>query len=589
MEPRPRGRRPPAHAGRRRARGRRGGAAAVRRRRRRPGRGGARRAGPPGRRPPGHHGVRPDARAVRRRAARPAGGVAHRLRRPVGAVHAGLAGGRHRRPRLGRRADRPGVRAERGGLPRPVDDPDGGRDQPLVPLGHDLPQLPRADHADRLPGRQRRRLGALRGPGEVPPDHRVGAAGVRPGLVAPAAADDPDGVLVPAHRPVPLRPRRRRHAVRAHRAGPVRRPDHGRPDRAERADGLDAVLPDLRPQPPRPRRRGRGRGEAGGRARRRRAQGGPARLRVRGPGRAGELPADPVDLAGQPARLVGQGQRVLPQAPARHRLLAARRRGAGGQPAARRGLARGGAGGEARPAAQPGLPADQHDDLLRRRAARRDVVREARPQHHRHAPVHPLVQPRHLAAVADPHRLGRLARHRGEVLRARGRQPRHPQGRRRGAAAARHPRRDGHPARRGPRLEGRRVRAGAGRDDAQDRRGRARLHRGRREDGGARPADGEARDHDQGHHLRRPRLRRLPAHQERPGPRRRRRRPALAAARRRAPARRSWRCPGPPTGTWPPRASRPWRSAPARCCTTSPPSTRASRSPSPTPRPRRRR
>ena len=42
----------------------------------------------------------------------------------------------------------------------------------------------------------------------------------------------------------------------------------------------------------------------------------------------------------------------------------------------------------------------------------RDLVREARPQHHRHAPVRALVQPGDRAAVADPHRLGRLADHR---------------------------------------------------------------------------------------------------------------------------------------------------------------------------------
>ena len=42
---------------------------------------------------------------------------------------------------------------------------------------------------------------------KVPPDHRLGPARVRPGLEAPAAADDPDRLLVPAHRPVPLRPR----------------------------------------------------------------------------------------------------------------------------------------------------------------------------------------------------------------------------------------------------------------------------------------------------------------------------------------------------------------------------------------------
>ena len=52
--------------------------------------------------------------------------------------------------------------AERRGVPRPLDDRHGRGHQPLVPLRHDLPRVPHADHADRLPGRQRRRLGALR-------------------------------------------------------------------------------------------------------------------------------------------------------------------------------------------------------------------------------------------------------------------------------------------------------------------------------------------------------------------------------------------------------------------------------------------
>ena len=60
-------------------------------------------------------------------------------------------------------------------------------------------------------GPQRRRLGALRRPGEVPPDHRLDLAGQRPGLVAAAADHDRHRVLVHAHRPVALRrlPRRR--------------------------------------------------------------------------------------------------------------------------------------------------------------------------------------------------------------------------------------------------------------------------------------------------------------------------------------------------------------------------------------------
>ena len=132
-----------------------------------------RRPGPPGRQAPGDHGVRPAARPVRRRPRRPAGRVAGRPGRRLAALHPGLAGAVHRRERCGRGADRPGVRAERRRVPRPLHDHHGCRDQPLVPLRHDLPRVPDPDHAHRLPGRERRRLGALRRPGEVPPDHRL--------------------------------------------------------------------------------------------------------------------------------------------------------------------------------------------------------------------------------------------------------------------------------------------------------------------------------------------------------------------------------------------------------------------------------
>ena len=54
------------------------------------------------------------------------GRVADRLRRP-GALHPGLAGGDHRRAGRDGRADRPGVRAERRGVRRPVDDHPRGR------------------------------------------------------------------------------------------------------------------------------------------------------------------------------------------------------------------------------------------------------------------------------------------------------------------------------------------------------------------------------------------------------------------------------------------------------------------------------
>ena len=184
---------------------------------------------PKDRRSPRHDRVRPAARAVRRRARRVAGGVGQRreqgLRRRGVAVHPGLAGEDHRGRGRDRCPDRPGVRPERGGVPGPLDDPDGRRNQPLVPLRHDLPSVPHPDQPHRLPGRQRRRLGALRRAGEGAPDHGLHPDRERPGLEPAAAQHDPDGVLVPPLRPVPLRPVRRRHARRHHREGEAGRPD----------------------------------------------------------------------------------------------------------------------------------------------------------------------------------------------------------------------------------------------------------------------------------------------------------------------------------------------------------------------------
>ena len=57
----------------------------------------------------------------------------------------------------------------------------------------------------RLPGRQRRRLGALRRPGEGAPDHRLVDGRLRARLVAAAAPAAGDAVLVPGLRPVALR------------------------------------------------------------------------------------------------------------------------------------------------------------------------------------------------------------------------------------------------------------------------------------------------------------------------------------------------------------------------------------------------
>ena len=114
-------------------------------------------------RAPGHHRVRPAAGAVRRRPRRPA-----RRRGPPGTTTPTSRAPRAWQERItgvpaaGGRAGRSRVRGQRRGVARPLDDHHGGRDQPLVPLRHHLPRVPDPDQPDRLPGRQRRRLGALR-------------------------------------------------------------------------------------------------------------------------------------------------------------------------------------------------------------------------------------------------------------------------------------------------------------------------------------------------------------------------------------------------------------------------------------------
>ena len=170
----------------------------------------------------------------------------------------------------------------------------------------------------RLPGRQRRRLGALRRPGEGPPDHRVRRRRVRDRLDPPAAPAGHDVVLVPGDRPVALRALRRRRADE-----PARAPARSRastsptPSRSRRGwAGCRATRPSTATRSTSATRR-QAAGKEPARARHRRAAGRAPALRRRGPRRPGELPARADALAGEPARLVVQGPRVLPQAPAR--------------------------------------------------------------------------------------------------------------------------------------------------------------------------------------------------------------------------------------------------------------------------------
>ena len=185
-----------------------------------------------------------------------------------GAVHAGVAGADHRRRRPAGRARGARVRPQRRGDRGALDDRDGRRHQPLVPLRSDLPDVPGAGDAVRLRGRQRRRLGALRRPGEGAAADGLADDRVRARLGAPAAPSVGHAVLLPGHRPVALRalssprdlasPLGRglldgRHIVDVNALG--------------RAAGVAAVVSELRPLHAGPGRRGRARGRRPGRLR----------------------------------------------------------------------------------------------------------------------------------------------------------------------------------------------------------------------------------------------------------------------------------------------------------------------------------
>ena len=140
-------------------------------------------------------------------------------------------------------------------------------------------------------------------------------------------------------------------------------------------------------------------------------------VRVRGPGRAAQPSEGDDGVAREPARLLGQGSRVLPQASDRHDRERGARRGvpARAAPQGRR-LARAGARGEARSDDDDRLPDDLERAVLGRRAARGDVVREVRPLLDGSASVRARVQRGDRAAVGGEVRLGGVSPHRQGVL-----------------------------------------------------------------------------------------------------------------------------------------------------------------------------
>ena len=229
-----------------------------------------RRAGHPHRGPHGHHRLRPAPGPVRRRAPVHAGRVARGLPGRHCPRHSRLGQRAHRRSRPRHHPGGARLRPQRRGVRRPLPDRHGRGHQPLLPRRPDLPDDPGADLHVRHPGRQRRRLGPLRGSGEGPPAQRLPAVRLRPGLAPPGPADDLHGLLVHHHRPVALRHHLRRAPGLTAGAGEPDGQDDDRHNGRGHEARVDAVLPDLQPQPAAPGPAGR-RGGHGPQGLRRRA------------------------------------------------------------------------------------------------------------------------------------------------------------------------------------------------------------------------------------------------------------------------------------------------------------------------------
>ena len=107
--------------------------------------------------------------------------------------------GRSRSPVFPRRRSphRPGVGAERDRHRGPGDDHPRCRNQPLVPLRHDLPRILLLTTITGTQGVNGGGWAHYVGQEKTRPI--MGPAGLRPGLGATAEADDPDRLLVPAH------------------------------------------------------------------------------------------------------------------------------------------------------------------------------------------------------------------------------------------------------------------------------------------------------------------------------------------------------------------------------------------------------
>ena len=242
------------------------------------------------------------------------------------ALYAGLGREDHRRAARADHHGRARIRAQRRKDQGSLDGDHRRGDEPLVPLRHELPR--RHQHAGdvRLRRPVRRRLVALCRAGEAAPAIGLAAARVRARLEPAAAAAELDLVLVRPHRPVALRDAGRRGNRLADRAARALGRRAHRLQRARRAHGLAAIGAAARSEPAHHRQAGRGQGPGAQGLCRSGAEVRRAETILRRPRQSEKLAAQSLRLALEPARLVGQGPRIFPEAPAGHH---ARRDGQG--------------------------------------------------------------------------------------------------------------------------------------------------------------------------------------------------------------------------------------------------------------------
>ena len=296
--------------------------------------------------------------------------------------------------------------------------------------------------ATRVPGRQRRRR-AIRRPGEGPADHRLGAAAFGLDWVRP-----PRQMIRPARTCTPTSPLRQLRRREPRRAATGKLAGMGTAEvHRVGAHGLDAVVPQPSNRNPldsltRPRPRANLWATTSSTS----SKSGDLRFACEDPDAPENCPAGADHVASQPARLQRQGQRVLPQAPAGHRLLRCgpTRRPSTGDRATSSGTTRP-PRGSSTCCCTLDFRHDQHDDLLS------DVVLPAATWYEKHdlntTDMHPFIHSFN-PAIAPPWQ----TRTDWDAWQAIAHEVQRPlatehlgvrRGRRGRAAAARHRRRDG--------------------------------------------------------------------------------------------------------------------------------------------------